>query len=662
MRRSAVIILILLSQLAAPSAQFAVLGRGMAQGVSTSGPPCDVVSGCVAAYSLRRYMLAAYSGPLFQLTRTGGGGGTQDIGLVGGVVDQTTINTFCGGAPSGSGTSTTTVNGCQFTKIYNHTSQGSSNDLLGTRPDYLSCYTRYTQDAGGNPIWISDVNANHCFLGAKVPTGTPTGNDAISIYAVWDDTFVPVTEAPFRYGMTFGMLHHTDQDGFVCCGNGSDFDLNLRGGLQPAATTFGDIKNLTFGVDLEDELVEFAIGIADSDATEAALAPNNVAKFSYVGKSTGFTSYDPATTNIYIDWMKGRRTATVNWTATNHSGMTAIQMGADDFNVAHLAEIRMGWTGDSTGFDPAAFYEGAIYKATKTSTDGTTLQQNARTFYGITDPTPCSNGGIDLLGGSNLGSGNGVVSGAWGLRQLDPTIPGPVAVISRADTGALKVIGTTSGSCTVDVSGVSSFCSGTICHIYDLPNQVLSLAAITHAWGGSYADTGRLLASSATAGPTITLNGLNGTLPVMTCGGTDLLTSFGTTNAVTRPWTIAAAAKRTSTGGTLFTDGAGTNLLYNGGSNLLGVQSSSGTQTASATDGTWHAVAGTVVGGVLKAYVNGAASTSGTVTTGDTASSTWKACNGWTGAFTELYLLNATDAGATAIGNLSTLQRAIGAY
>ncbi len=637
---------------------FGVLGRSLARATSITDPPCDLVSGCVAAYSAQRRMLSTYTGKLFQLKRSSDGfASTQDIGLTGSAVDYATITTYCG-STSSSGRNTTTTNGCKFWKIYDQS--GNGNDLTSVDAAYAQCLTPYAVDASGHPIFLNGPASDHCHFGNRFPTNAPAaGNPNISLYVAGDDALWGSIEgSPFGYSMDFGMMHNFDPS--TCCPNGTDFDIVIRtsGQLVPAPNTCGSFLSLfprKIIDDLELNVVEKPYAIADHDATEAALS-TNLETLSSVGKFVAATSYNNSSSDILFEFNYGlasAQTYTINWNATNTTSMTGLALGS-----GQNPEIRQGYTGDTTGATPSAWYEGAIYASTLTQTQLRTLNTSGETFYSMASPTPCSNGGLDLLGGVSS------VTGAWGIRQLDPTKTTGTIVIARADNGALKALGTASGTCSPDVSGVASFCSGTTCHVYDLPNQALSVAARNGGWNGTYPDNTRVTSGgSASTGPTFTLNGLNTTLPVITCGGADVLTSIGSANAVTRPFTLAASAKRTTTGGSLFQDGSATDKFHDSTSaNLLQVHSSSGTQTATAADGTWFAAAGTVVGGVIKAYVNGTPSTSGTVTTGDASSTTWKVCNGWTGALTELYLLNGTDAGATALGNLSTVQRSIGGF
>jgi hypothetical protein len=626
--------------LAGASAQIGVIGRGIPQGTPVViPPPCDLVSGCVATYSAQRRMLATYTGNLFQLTKTGGA--TQDIGQTSsGRVDMTAIATFCG-TTSGTGRSTTTTNNCRVTLIYDHSGNGNTLTALttGSCPTFICsvpCPLPYAVNTAGKPIFVN-ASDNTCFLGNQAPTGTPNGNAAISIYVAANDQIWSTEDNPYAYGLDFGMHH-----GFAVADvGGISYALNLRGGFSSSLTS---TPFLSFGLDIEQDSAELYYGFGDYTAAEKALSPN-VHDFGSVGDFTGTSSYDPGTTNIVLDFQNGTRTYTHTYGSMNIGGGSP-------------AEIREGYTGDGTASLQGAWYEGAIYAAALSLAQQHQLQANGRTFYSITAQPTCASGGVDLIGGSS------VVTGGWGLRELDPTLHGPVAIIDRVSDSALMVLGTTSGNCNLDLSAAATFCAATTCHAWTLYNQVVSVSGYIGVWTGRVDDLTRFTSGgSTTAGPTFTLNGLNATVPVLTCGGSDVLTSVGTTNAVTRPYTIAAAAKRTSTGGALFQDGAGTNLFHDGGANLLRLHSSSGTQTASATDGTWFAVAGTVPTTTsLIAYVNGAASSSGSVTTGDTASSAWKLCNGFMGALTELYLINGTAASGAQLNTLSTVQRAIGGY
>ena len=103
-------------------------GGAAGNGGATSGLalPCDVLKqggqACVAAHSTVRSLLAAYTGPLYQLCKGTAAAGpssckgtTQDIAAVNGYADTAAHEAFCAG---GSGA-------CTITKIYDQSGQGN---------------------------------------------------------------------------------------------------------------------------------------------------------------------------------------------------------------------------------------------------------------------------------------------------------------------------------------------------------------------------------------------------------------------------------------------------------------------------------------------------------------------------------------------------------
>src|SRR5258705_2924614 len=247
---------------------------------------CNVVSGCVAAYSADRRMLGSYTGPLFRLRRTGGGAGSMDIGQTGaGLVDLDAVNTFCG-TVSGVGTSTTTTNGCLVSKIYDHTA--NANDMTAQAHGLVKSYcdSPYAVNAAGKPIFINTISqtldpdfgqplSSICYYGNNAPTGTPTGNANVSIYIAANDVLRTVEDptALFGYAFTFGMMHSIS----VANTDGSSFDLVTRGGPLLGTGGGGPVNGadyLTFGVDLETTVAELAYGHGDKISAELALSPN----------------------------------------------------------------------------------------------------------------------------------------------------------------------------------------------------------------------------------------------------------------------------------------------------------------------------------------------------------------------------------------------------
>lgn len=605
---------------------------GAAQRAIPGQTICGAINGCVAAYSAQRRMVPTYTGPLFQLKKTGGS--SQDIGQTpSGKVDLAAITSFCG-TVAGSGTSTTTTNNCVVHIIYDHTA--NANHMTAIR-----CDSPYAVNARGLPVFINTTTDGTCYYGNNTPTGTPTGNANITLYVAANDVLRTVDDsstAVFGYGIDFGMMHDTT----VANTAGSSFDLIVRGGAAGEFT--GVAGYLTFGVDLETDVVELPYGTGDGTSAEFALTPN-LASFGAVGDFVGTATYNTSTTAIVVDFNVGQRTFSTTYPSVNMGG-------------GSLAEIREGHTGDDSGTTPGAWYEGAIYATTLTLGQQRSLEANGQAFYQVTSTPSCMNaprpGGVDVLGGST------VVTGAWGLRQLDPNGHSPIAIIDRVSDNALKVIGTVKGTCDLDVATANTFCNATTCHVYALFNQVMPIGQ-NRGWPLVLNDYTRMTSGgSFTSGPTLTFNGL-GPHPVMTFASGSSLSAATNSVVVTRPWSLLAAVTRTNaSGGAFFTAASGTEVLGAATSNTLMVQSGSGTWTTTNADNTWHAVAGMVPTSTsLMACSNGTCTTSGTVSTADASFTTLTlGTGGFTGAMTEIYLINSTAVSSAQVAALSLAQRA----
>ncbi len=374
------------------------------------------------------------------------------------------------------------------------------------------------------------------------------------------------------------------------------------------------------------------------------MAPN-IAAFGSMGDFVGAASYDHDSKAIIIDFNRGQQTFLTTYAFMNIGGGSP-------------PEIREGHTGDDSGSCPGAWYEGAIYARTLTLGQQRVAEANGQAFYHIT-PTPAClnaprNGGVDLLGGSTI------VSGAWGLRQLDPNIRGPVAILDRVSDNTELVLGTVKGTCDVDVAAASTFCSGTTCHVYTLFNQVVH-GNQNRSWPFPLDDYMRMTSGgSFTSGPTLTFSGL-GSHPVMTFASGSSLSASTNSVQVLRPWSLLAAVNRTNaSGGAFFTANSGAEFLGGSAANTLLVQSGSGTWTTTNTDNAWNAVAGTVPTTTsLMACSNGACTTSGTVSTADSSYTTLTlGTGGFTGALAEIYMINNTAVSAAQVAALSAAQHA----
>lgn len=603
-------------------AQFGLLGRSVARGTPVLGTPCDLQTGCVAAHSLARRVVAAYSGNLFQLSRTGGGGGTQNIGQTGAhIADTAAVATFCG-TVSGTFGATTTTNGCKVAAVRDQS--GNGNDLIA-----VGCDTPYAVNASGVPVL---VGVNGCYFNTASPSGTPTGNANASIVVVGNDVGVNARSDSSDYALDYGLLHAVA----VPNGLGVSFDLMLRGGnVLPG-------NALTFGVDLEDDVAELVYGVSDAGST--AYTNPTLAALSNVGDFVGTASYDTGTTNIVMDFNNGQQTYTVPFGSMNMGG-------------AAPAQIRVLASGDGTWTGAGTFYEGLIYAQTLTLPQQRQLATNAQTFFQITPaPTTCPSG----VTVADLGV---APTAAYGLRRINPTRRGPIVGLVRTD-GAFKAIGSVAGTCDFDVATAATFCNASVCHLYQWWNQGVSIASHLAPWGNGTGTDGLVwTAASTTAGPLLTFTCL-GSFACLDFTGSLALGTNGT-QGLTRPLSILAVAlnKNSAAFGEVFGCCAA-NAVFLGGAGsantLLFQMLGTGTLTTTVADNAWHALAAMVPTNTsLVTCSNGVCTTSGAVTTADQTTIQWRTGDvSFSGYLEELYVINGTAISTTVAATMSTGQRA----
>lgn len=165
-----------------------VLAISLAAKLVAAGP-CDIYASgdtpCVAAHSTTRALYSAYSGPLYQVSRSSDST-TTDIAPVsaGGIADSASQDSFCSGTD------------CSITIIYDQS--GNGNDLTqapaggfdGPGPngsDNLASATGAPVTLNGQTVYGVLVTPGTGYRNDKA-TGTATGDAAEGMYAVLDGT------------------------------------------------------------------------------------------------------------------------------------------------------------------------------------------------------------------------------------------------------------------------------------------------------------------------------------------------------------------------------------------------------------------------------------------------------------------------------------------
>ncbi len=523
--------------------------------------PCSLVSGCVAAHSVVRRLVATYTGNLFQLSKSGGS--TQNIGqTAAGQVDTAAIATFCGSAwPMSNGAG---ANACAYHIIYDQTANANDITAVGADVPFASDSVRSL------PKMVFGTGLNY-FNGAS-PTNLHTGANDKSVFVVTNDT-----KFSDCCGI-YGQAHSTAASG-SCPGagtapdcNGTDFMAMVR---ASGAATEGDCRR--FGTDLEIDVAEVCYAPDDRHAA------SNVAQMQTVsawGDFTGITTYTASSKTVLVDF-----NGLYTYSNTYSNGVLCSGTTCDN-------QIRVGAGGDaSTVF--GILYEGIIFNKALSAGDRQQLERNAQAYYGITPAPACANAPrssdvIEVLGASN-------VTGAWGLRRIDPHQRGAVAELQRASDSAINAIGTI--GCDFDSAAAATFCNSTTCRVVTLFNQALEGIGQLVIYTTTLADTWKM-GSVNNGGPPYVANCL-GSLPCMTLTASD---SIGTNGLQSwpSPYTVFVVGKNTTTGtnyGGMLNSGTGSHP-YLGKSNAINSamfqadDSGPVACTNCATDGSWFAFGG----------------------------------------------------------------------
>lgn len=604
-------------------------------GGSAPTTPCDLVTTCVAAYSVQRKVVAAYAGNALQLSKTGPV--TQNIGFVSGNVDGGAVNTFCG---------SNNANSCKIHIIYDQS--GNGNDLTCSKASVggaISTCTTYTDDIpvtwvgswGSSPkLSVTGLNSGTSFFNNAAPTSTPTGNANISVLIVGNDT--TVVNSSSHYGIDFGIFHPT---------NVADTDLTNFGAVV-RSNTGGSGEYRYAGLDLETTSLEAIYGASAGANNYPAPTTDTM---SNLGDFTMAATYATSGTTINIDVNDGAYTYSNTVPAGSGSGGTSVNFGNGS-----TAQVRLMAGGDAT-LTPGIWYEGLIYASTLSTMNEQTVQANQQTYYGISAYS-CGSGttAVDTIGAST-------VTAAYGMRVMNRKQRGPIVGIYNTTSTSYKLIGNNAGTCDIDAASISSFCAVGTCYVYELFDQVFP-AGHKDAFTVNLLDNS-LIFSPGGAPPTSTsatvTASCQNSLPCMVfAGGSTRLTIRSANEPVTRPYTVLAVAQKTSgsTYAAIWADDNSGTMYYGAGPSASTINfyadATHFEQITGLTNAVWYALAGMVPAGnttiTACASSNGSGSSCSSATgqtTADIGAALWaigrgNASNSLAGKVVEIVHVNGT--------------------
>jgi hypothetical protein len=277
-------------------------GSGGATGTGgSSGPPsqgpCDIYNAasvpCVAAYSPVRRLLSSYSGPLYQVRRSGtmvtdgtgsnmktgvrSGGTTQDIGHVDGFGDGAAQDTFCGSDP------------CTISILYDQSGIGNHlrvapagcyDDGSANLPDFESNAKGRSLMVGGHKVYALYTNTREGYRN-NAPTAMPMETSPQGIYMVadgrrygtaccWDFGNASKDNCYGTTGMMDALFLGTGFWGRGA-GNGPWFMADFEGGVWATGSGASSAMN----ANLPSSNMDYALGILKTTSTNYVIRVGN---------------------------------------------------------------------------------------------------------------------------------------------------------------------------------------------------------------------------------------------------------------------------------------------------------------------------------------------------------------------------------------------------
>jgi hypothetical protein len=348
-----------------------------ARPVQAQAGPCDILAAagtpCIAAHSLARRMLAAYTGNLFQVTRTSDNT-TLNVGTLStGIVNAAAVTSFCAGTT------------CVISEIYDQMNTPANGNNLTKDVAYgkYPAPVGWTTPASGLTIPIARIVPGEGYYQSGPGCGSiasgcstvnmPMGNSAITAYMIVEDTSeggvadgccgqYGDTESPTENGVNgtmFSLSYST------CPGQGASPDCGSEGaGAGPWA-----------GLDLENGI--FLYG------------PTLTQKYLSI-----FGRYDPSNTSMTLK----SGDATQGQLATLYNG--PLPAG---YTMNLQGGLSLGRGGDASNA-PVNFIEGAILASATTDATDNAVQANLTSFYGLAG-SETSNATLAITSATTLPSG-----------------------------------------------------------------------------------------------------------------------------------------------------------------------------------------------------------------------------------------------------------------
>jgi non-reducing end alpha-L-arabinofuranosidase len=332
--------------------QLIILGIMLAAAISFAQPvqaqagtgPCDILAAagtpCIAAHSLARRMLAAYTGSLFQVTRASDktifNVGTLSTGLI----DAAAVNSFCSGTT------------CTITIIYDQMGTPSSGNNLSVDAAYHKSPAPlgWTTPLSGVTVPVAIIIPGEgyyqgtCCNGAGT-VGMPQGNSPITAYMVIENN----SKGGYIDGCcgSYGDTESPTED----AGKGSMFSLAYSIGEEG---TVGTGTGPWPGIDLED-----GVYLYGSTPIQQYLSI--------------FGRYDPLNTGMTLK----SGDATQGQLSTLYNGFLLA-----GYTMNLQGGLSLGRGGDGSNA-PTDFIEGAILASATTDVTDNAVQANLTSFYGL---------------------------------------------------------------------------------------------------------------------------------------------------------------------------------------------------------------------------------------------------------------------------------------
>lgn len=326
-------------------------------GLAQLQEPCDILATagtpCIAAHSVTRRMLAAYTGYLFQLERTSDST-TLNVGSLSttGLVNIAPIAAFCA--------STT----CKFSIIYDQMNTPSMGNNLPQATAADQAPLSWTRFANFTELPIVTTVSGDYYRNRASTVNMPTGSSPITEYMV-----VSTVTGATCCG-TYGDMESTVEDK----GDGAMFALAYSTG---SGGTVGTGSGPWPGVDWEN-------GVYLYGATPAQAYLSILAKYATSGPSWELKSGDATTGSL----------------TTLYNG--ALPSG---YSAAFEGGLSLGEGGDGSAA-PTAFLEGAVIASTTTDATDNAVQSNITAFYS----NPLSGTSTAQVGGSAQAAGSVAVN------------------------------------------------------------------------------------------------------------------------------------------------------------------------------------------------------------------------------------------------------------